>query len=304
MNKSKDCFQAPYSRPGFSLVELLVVLMIVGVLFGLLAAAVQRAREAAARTRCANQLRQLGLAAHAYHTAMGALPAGVSSNVRQNPYPYVSWLNRLLTYLENEPLWKQTVDSYGVSRIPWTTPPHAGLDTVVSLFVCPSDGRILRAETSHGYHVAFTSYLGVLGTDYRARGGCLYADSAVRLADVADGTSNTLLAGERPPSADLYYGWWYAGAGQDNAGSCDMLLGASERNSRGAEFHSCPDGPYAFAPGRLENQCDQFHFWSLHPGGGHFAFCDGSVRFLAYSADSVLPALATRAGGEPASIPD
>jgi prepilin-type processing-associated H-X9-DG protein len=106
-------------------------------------------------------------------------------------------------------------------------------------------------------------------------------------------------SGERPPSADFWYGWWYAGYGQAGTGSADMLLGVRERNLGGPFVSDCPAGPYHFREGRADNQCDLFHFWSLHPGGAHFLFADGSVRFLAYSADAILPALATRAGGEP-----
>ena len=65
----------------------------------------------------------------------------------------------------------------------------------------------------------------------------------------------------------------------------------------------CDDGPYHFQPGRIDNQCDAFHFWSFHPGGGHFLFADCSVHFIKYEAHGVLPALATRAGREPASLP-
>ncbi len=63
-------------------------------------------------------------------------------------------------------------------------------------------------------------------------------------------------------------------------------------------YHNCADGPYAFGPGDLKQHCDAFHYWSLHTGGANFAFADGSVHFLRYSATAVLPALATRAGGE------
>jgi prepilin-type processing-associated H-X9-DG protein len=66
----------------------------------------------------------------------------------------------------------------------------------------------------------------------------------------------------------------------------------------------CPSNGYRFVPGRPGSQCDVYHFWSLHPGGANWLFADGSVRFLRYDADSVLPALATRAGGETASLPD
>ena len=126
--------------------------------------------------------------------------------------------------------------------------------------------------------VALTSYLGVSGTDLGSRDGVLYAERRVlRLTDITDGSSNTLLVGERPPGADLAYGWWYAGPGQDLTGSGDVTLGVRERNV--ALPGACPDGPYQLA-GRLTEQCDLFHFWSPHAGGANFLLADGSVRFL------------------------
>jgi prepilin-type processing-associated H-X9-DG protein len=76
-----------------------------------------------------------------------------------------------------------------------------------------------------------------------------------------------------------------------------MLLGVRERNVLGTRY-PCPPGPYEFGPGRFDNQCDMFHFWSPHPGGANFLFADGSVRLIRYTARDVMPALATRAGGE------
>jgi prepilin-type processing-associated H-X9-DG protein len=115
------------------------------------------------------------------------------------------------------------------------------------------------------------------------------------MADISDGTNTTLAVGERPPSAYLDFGWWYPGWGQGKDGSADMVLGAQERNSTN---RACPPGPYQFLQGKVADPCAMFHFWSLHPGGANFLFADGSARFLSYEADTILPALATRAGGE------
>jgi prepilin-type processing-associated H-X9-DG protein len=122
------------------------------------------------------------------------------------------------------------------------------------------------------------------------------------LAGIRDGASQTIMVGERPPSTDLEFGWWYAGSGQSQlSGSGDMVLGVRELNKR---IPSCDAGPYSFTPGRLDNQCDMFHFWSLHSGGAHFLMADGSVHFLRYDADPIMPALASRNGGEIVSLPD
>ncbi len=153
-------------------------------------------------------------------------------------------------------------------------------------------------------NVALTSYLGVSGKDLTTNDGILFRDSQLRLADVTDGTSNTLLAGERPPSADFQYGWWYAGIGQRYTGSADMILGVEEQIKLVITAGSCPPGTYYFGPGTVSNQCDMFHYWSLHPGGAHFLIADGSVRFLSYSAAPLLRALASRAGGEAVQLPD
>jgi prepilin-type processing-associated H-X9-DG protein len=143
----------------------------------------------------------------------------------------------------------------------------------------------------------------VTGTAVGTNDGVLFLDSHVRISDIADGTSNTVAVGERPPSSDAWYGWWYTGYGLNGTGSADMLLGSRERNVGGRYVEQCAPGPYHFAPGRLDQQCDLFHFWSLHDGGAHFLFADGSVHFLTYSADDILSALATRADGEVVELP-
>lgn len=289
-------------RQAFTLLELLVVIAIIGVIISLMLPAVQRVRDASLRVSCSDHLRQIGLALHQYHDTHHVLPPGMTGGGKGS-YSFLGWEARLLPFIEQNSLWQATQLAYKQAPKPFDNPPHIGLDTVIVLYTCPADARVQQAQISRGIiRVAFTSYLGVEGLDLGTTNGMLYKDSAVRFADVTDGLSNTLLAGERPPSTDLYEGWWYAGTGQNYTGSLDMVLGVRERMA--VRFPGCRPGPYEYAPGRLSNQCDQFHFWSLHFGGAHFLYADGSVHFLSYSANNLLPALATRAGGEAVAIPD
>jgi prepilin-type N-terminal cleavage/methylation domain-containing protein/prepilin-type processing-associated H-X9-DG protein len=289
-------------RRGMTLVELLVVIAIIGVLLALLLPAVQRVRDAANRIQCLNHLKQIGLAHYHYHDSHQVLPPGCSYRNGADPYPHMSWCTRLLPFLEQEAMWRDAQKAFAEEPFFLKNPPHTGLATVMPPFTCPADPRTL---VSHGgkVKIACTAYLGVEGIDQSSHDGLLFLDSRVRLADVTDGTSNTLMVGERPPSADLVLGWWYAGWGQSKDGSCDMVLGVRERNVSiyGA---GCPPGPYQYGSGRTSNQCDAFHYWSLHFGGANFLFADGSVRLLPYSANAIMPALATRAGGEPAALPE
>lgn len=291
-------------RQGLTLIETLVVIGIIGVLIGLLVPAVQRIRDSGHRTHCANHLRQIGLALHHYNDTQGSLPPGVSYQNGADPHPHMSWCTRLLPYVEQEALWQQSVRAFAQQAFFEVVPPHVGLGTVVPAFTCNSDSRAPTVKDFGPFKVAFTSYLGVEGVNQTSKDGVLFLDSRIRLGNVTDGTSNTLMVGERPPSADLNLGWWYAGWGQSKDGSAEMLLGVRERNVH-PRYPHCPSGPYSYTPGRVDNDCDAFHFWSLHFGGGaHFLFADGSVHFLPYSANPILPALATRSGGEVFSLPD
>ena len=103
--------------------------------------------------------------------------------------------------------------------------------------------------------------------------------------------------GERPPSPDFWFGWWYSGLGQQNTGSGDMHLGVREMKAPGTDFlDECQSGPHTFKPGQ-RSQCDVLHYWSYHPGGSVFSKCDGSVQFISYEQDNILPSLASRSDG-------
>jgi prepilin-type N-terminal cleavage/methylation domain-containing protein/prepilin-type processing-associated H-X9-DG protein len=289
---------------GFSLVELLVVIAIIGVLIALIIPAVQRVRASAYRVECTNNLHQIGIAFHEYHKTFGSLPPGVSYAGGLDRYPFMSWNTRLLPYLEQQALWDQAVRAFAENPRFQANPPHTDRSIPMPIYSCPSDSRVssafqLRPDSS----VGLTSYLGVEGINKTTLDGCLFLDSQIRFAAIRDGTSNTLLVGERPPSADGMMGWWYAGQGQSDDGSLDLVLGVRELN-QGSWGRTCPGGPYEFRPGDVKNNCDAFHFWSMHAGGANFLFADGSVHFITYESDSIMPGLATRSGGEPVALPD
>jgi len=125
----------------------------------------------------------------------------------------------------------------------------------------------------------------------------------IRLSDITEGTSQTLMIGERPPPDSLQAGWWYPGLdayqqgfrGPNNA----IILGS------GVFYANDPRliRSGTFGPGRTDNPCDRYHLWSLHPGGANFLFADGSGRYLPYSAEPLIMALASRSGGEIVELP-
>jgi prepilin-type N-terminal cleavage/methylation domain-containing protein/prepilin-type processing-associated H-X9-DG protein len=288
------------SRRAFTLIELLVVIAIIAILVGLLLSAVQKVRAAAARLTCQSHLKGLALALHNYHDTKKTLPAGTRSIFNLERKSFTGWTLEILPYIEQENLYRQSQDAFRTTAYAFTNPPHP-IDTVVKNFTCPSDSRITTAQVSlrTRHRVAFTSYLGVAGTSTAAKNGVLYVDSYHNFSAITDGLSNTLMLGERPPSTDFQFGWWYAGAGQRGTGSADIVLGVREPNLLPIVSGSlCGPGNYPFKDSRLDNQCGMFHFWSPHSGGANFAFADGSLRFFRYSANGIMPALATRAGGE------
>ncbi|MFO0842015.1 MAG: DUF1559 domain-containing protein [Gemmataceae bacterium] len=215
----------------FTLIELLVVIAIIALLLGLLLGAIQHVRGMAARVNCQNNIKQLALALHLHHDTNHTLPPGYRSLLNRDRMPFSGWTLSVLPYIEQSALHSNAIEAYRRSILPFLSPPHTGISTVVPLFVCPSDGRAASPQFApiSRRMVALTCYLGTSGRDYSTRDGVLFRNSTVRLLDVTDGTSNTLMLGERPPSADFQFGWWYAGSGQRFTGSADLILGVREQ---------------------------------------------------------------------------
>jgi prepilin-type N-terminal cleavage/methylation domain-containing protein len=323
-------------RSGFTLIELLVVIAIIAILIGLLLPAVQKVRDAAARAQCQNNLKQIGLALHNYHDVNKKFPPALNRDRVNNGgtggrYWYWSWMARILQYIEGGNLWR-AADTFAAvddakaftypspyhSWNPWgnfaitsgnVAPINPAFGAIVQTYSCPSDGRTLSAQsipTGYGStwaSVGLAGYVGVSGLTAASalnnpgdKSGIIYMASKTRMGDIIDGTSNTLLAGERPPSKDMYYGWWFAGAGFNNTGVGDVVLGARETNY--ATSLGCPTTRVGLLPGNPNDDCSQATFWSMHEAGANFLLGDGSVRFVTYSANNFLPALATRNGGE------
>jgi prepilin-type processing-associated H-X9-DG protein len=295
-------------RAGFTLVELMVIVAIIAVLIALLLPAVQKVREAANRMQCLHHLKQIGIALHHYHDLQQTFPHAYDaralfqdpSRTPENPHSHrfivtKSWATLILPFIEQDNLDRTGYATYHEQHLP--------------LYTCPSDSRangFYSGDQGYGPQ-GLTDYLAVTGTmtfigdpdagPIRPKcNGVIYESSRTRLADITDGASHTVLVGERPPSRDLYWGWWTWSA-------LDGSLGV--RNTW-AEYTGSGTTPPFFCQSLLpENyrpsdntNCDTHHFWSAHPGGGNWLFADGSVRFLPYRSNGILPALATRCGGE------
>jgi prepilin-type processing-associated H-X9-DG protein/prepilin-type N-terminal cleavage/methylation domain-containing protein len=304
-------------RRGVTLVEVLVVIGLIGLLVGLLLSAVQGVRAAAVRMACANNLRQIGLACHHYHDVYGTLPPGYRSTSMSSWGDVRPWQVLLLPYLEHQQLWDTVGPAYQLA-FGFQNPPHVGLATVVKTYACPADGRLSAPITDDaGFTAAYGSYLGVSGSDHPDGremvgnvhlpnpNGAIWGRRGVRFVEITDGQSQTLLVGERPPPGRYLFGTWYNVTMPDPSLSFSSYRwGSTMPVYQLGDVEPFCRGPFQFGPGRLENPCDSWHFWSLHPGGANFVFCDGSVHFLRYSARDIMPALATRAGGEVVALPD
>jgi prepilin-type N-terminal cleavage/methylation domain-containing protein/prepilin-type processing-associated H-X9-DG protein len=287
-------------RDAFTLIELLVVIAIIAVLIGLLLPAVQRVREAAARIQCVNNLKQIGLALHCYHDRMKSFPAGFVSVVNTADIsigPGWGWGAYLLDDLEQGNLRRQINFALDIGDNANAVPRVQSLP----IYLCPSDNpptTFVPADATAG--LAAANYVGVFGSepisaDEGGGDGIFYRNSKTRIRDIRDGTSNTLMVGERsgrvaysswtgaltgsevPPNAPTKYGFGSAGV---------LCLG---HIGYASDMHT-PNNPL----NRVED------FSSRHPGGVNFVFADGGVRFLPDTIDPVVwHALGTRAGGEP-----
>jgi prepilin-type N-terminal cleavage/methylation domain-containing protein/prepilin-type processing-associated H-X9-DG protein len=284
-------------RVGFTLIELLVVIAIIAVLIGLLLPAVQMAREAARRAQCSNNLKQIALAAHNYLNVHEALPQGMP--FRRAEFDPVLWFGYiqgslfipLMPHLEQQPLFNAVnfdVDFWSASNFSIHT-------TGVGTLWCPSDPVVSLPKTLPDGSMAdpgaitmyYTSYAGNTGTwmlwfqqDFppqRYMNGLFYLKSAVKLASITDGTSQTLLFGERAhglldSSSALWWHWWTSGSYGDTM-FCTL-------------FPMNPFRRTAQIPNDQRKSAYISGASSFHPGGCNFAFADASVHFLKDSIDT------------------
>jgi len=279
------------TRRAFTLVELLVTIAIIGILITLLLPAVQAAREAARRASCKNNLRQMGLGLQNYHSSLGGLPPGVlgtNGGVSQDQLLH-TWETLILPYVEQNNLQGE----YDFSRR-FDHPENAS--TVlqrVSLYSCPSMNDDLvdnRYGPSH--------YAGNGGTWPGQNDGLLYPMSRVRFAQITDGTSHTIAAGELA----FHVGGWARGAMNTGTGGGG---GAGQGFARGVlRWWRCASSCALPGMNPPETTCSsscerRFQFSSRHAGGCHFVFIDGHADFIGDTIDlNVFRAILTRAGGE------
>jgi prepilin-type N-terminal cleavage/methylation domain-containing protein len=293
-------------RRGFTLIELLVVIAIIAILVALLLPAVQQAREAARRTQCKSNLKQIGLALHNYHDIHNTLPPGwIAVNAYGFPSAHdggsgIGWAAMILPQLEQTNLWQQFRPSLPLGD--QLNAPFRSAELPV--YRCPSDPQppFFDLEEEGGGAVLarlpVANYVAVFGTEelhgcendpgddpVSPSGQCMgdgafFHNSKVRMADITDGTSNTLMVGER--RTDRMLGWYSTWPGMIAEGeeAFQRILGAADHPPNDPLMHF-----------------DDFS--SQHTGGAQFVLGDGSVRFISANIDgNVYRAIATIAGGE------
>lgn len=287
-------------RRGFTLIELLVVIAIIAVLIALLLPAVQQAREAARRSACQNNLKQLGLALHNYHDVHKVFPPGQLRG--RNPVTAIehgngaSWGTMILPYMDQGPLYNSLNFSIGLFEGTNKTVIQgiSGLEVVI----CPSDAERPRTRSIHGtadvnymLSIPATSYFGSTGafnnwsdsTNARLAGGFFTTDPAIptSVASITDGTSNTISVGEQ-----TYKVW--------TGGSWLGVQQATQTPATGTDTACCQDWFLHMGLYKISNEFitgmtnTSWRFGSNHTGGAQFLFADGSVHFISENIDHIL----------------
>ncbi len=287
-------------KKGFTLIELLVVIAIIAILIALLVPAVQKVREAAARAQCLNNMRQIGLGLHNYHDARKKLPPPRGDLQSINQFTvftvYGGWMCNILPFVEQDNLLRALKPNVTFNLNIF----FAAAANAVPVYTCPSDSRfatISARAQGQGAKEGYTSYLGVTGSDNNftlqingpTNGIFNIRNPGHTLVQITDGTSNTLMVGERPPANDLFWGWW-------SVSDYDCLLNTRMLYA----FYGGCTFPGIFRPDVITSGCGggSNHFWSMHPNGANWLMGDGSVRFLSYGAQPITIDMGTRNGGE------
>ena len=259
------------SRRAFTLIELLVVIAIIAILIALLLPAVQQAREAARRTQCKNGLKQLGLSMHNYHSTYRNFPPSMiyaDTAATGSESRWWSWNVMLLPYMDQAPLYQKfDINIDGLFS------PEAVVNTeftsaILPMLQCPSDPNAgVFEDPSVPIRLATTNYIGCRGSErWPQPGNGIFPERnvSVNFRDVTDGTSNTIMIGERVVEQNKVTPWWAVASGYDSHGLGDQVLDSSE----------------GLFPGTIGSGVDARHWWSLHTGGGQFLLSDGSARFI------------------------
>jgi prepilin-type N-terminal cleavage/methylation domain-containing protein/prepilin-type processing-associated H-X9-DG protein len=312
---------APKRRPAFTLVELLVVIAIVGTLVSLLLPAVQQAREASRRNACQNNLRQVGLALHQFEASRGTFPAsGWTIAAPANPAgKFIGWRALILPYVEQASL----ATAYD-ANVHWWEPPNVGLGSQrVKIFLCPSVphrfpvtsaiAKSPRPAMTFAQPLAATDYEALMGVQpvvnpdlYSSPLGSrsvLYRNATTRMAEISDGTSQTILVVEcsvRP----LVYRRRIAHPSLTNDQGQGWIDSESAFSLDGATADGALAGLHPAITSQAVNATNENEPYSFHPGGASCLFADGHVAFVSETIPlDVFAALSTRAGGEQVTAP-